>query len=574
MFNQYYLDELHKLKGLAAEFARVNPAIAPMLSGTSADPDVERLLEGVAFLTGLTRQKLDDEFPEFVQELTNLLFPHYLRPVPASTLIRFAAKGPLSQAARVAAGTELASVPVDGTPCRFRTACDLDVKPLAIAEVNLLSHAGAAPVLMIDFEMQGGLSIAQWGGDSLRLFLGGGYVDASKLLLLLMNHVVRVRISSGNGERLSLGAKCLRMSGFDHDLLPYPTQAFSGYRTIQEFFTQPEKFLFVDIAGLQRWTANAKGTSFSVVMTLDSLPEWLPEIGNESFMLNVVPAINVFSHAADPIAHNHRATEYRVVPEGRDRRHHQVYSVDQVLGYQQGQGRERVYQTFGMFRHDGRGAQLTYRTSVRSANVERGSEVYLSLNYPPSDTPLPETLSIRITCTNRALPESLKLGDISQPTSTSPDQMTFSNIRAVTPAQDPPAGEELLWCLVSHVSLNLLPLADAENLRKLLGLYVFSGCQGQVAANRRRIEGILELSVTRETRLVGRGGIQRGQLVRVRCREDHYTGLGDLYLFGCVLERFLGDYAGINSYTRVELEGAQSGTVFKWPQRLGRQPTL
>jgi type VI secretion system protein ImpG len=262
------------------------------------------------------------------------------------------------------------------------------------------------------------------------------------------------------------------------------------------------------------------------------------------------------------------------VPEGRDRRHHQVYSVDQVLGYQQGQARERVYQPFGMFRHDGRGAQLSYRTSVRSANVERGSEVYLSLNYPPSDTPLPETLSIRITCTNRALPESLKLGDISQPTSTSPDQMTFSNIRAVTPAQDPPAGEELLWCLISHVSLTLLSLANAENLRKLLGLYVFSGRQGPEAANRRRIEGILELSVTRETRLVGRGGIQRGQLIRMRCREDHYAGLGDLYLFGCVLERFLGDYAGINSYTRVELEGAHSGTVFKWPQRLGQQPTL
>ena len=174
MFNRYYQDELNKLKGLAAEFARANPAVAPMLSGTSADPDVERLLEGVAFLTGLTRQKLDDQFPEFIQELTNLLFPHYLRPVPASTLIGFNAKGPRAQAARVAAGAELASVPVDGTSCRFRTTCDLDVEPLRIAEVNLLSHAGAAPVLMIDFEMDGGASIAQWNGDSIRLFLFPG----------------------------------------------------------------------------------------------------------------------------------------------------------------------------------------------------------------------------------------------------------------------------------------------------------------------------------------------------------------------------------------------------------------
>lgn len=574
MFNRYYQDELNKLKGLATEFAKVNPAIAPMLSGASADPDVERLLEGVAFLTGLTRQKLDDQFPEFVQELTNLLFPHYLRPVPASTLIGFTPKGPRADVARVAAGTELASVPVDGTSCRFRTTCDLDVQPLQIAEVNLLSHAGAAPVLMIEFELQGGLSIAQWGRDSIRLFLGDGYVDAAKLLLLLTNHVADVRVSGGSGERLSLGAKSLRTSGFDDGFLPYPSHAFSGFRIIQEFFTQPEKFLFVDIVGLQRWTMGAKGTRFSIVMTLDSLPDWLPEISVESFMLNVVPAINVFPHTADPITHDHRVTEYRIVPEGRDRRHHQIYSIDQVIGYQQGSAKDRVYQPFGMFRHDGRGAQLSYRTTLRAASVERGSDVYISLNYSPSETPLPETLSIRITCTNRSLPESLKLGDISQPTSSSPDQMSFRNIRAVTPAQDPPAGEELLWCLISHVSLNLLSVANAENLRRLLGLYVFSGRHGPEAANRRRVEGILDVTVTRETRLIGRGGIQRGQLIRIRCREDHYAGIGDMYLFGCVLERFLGDYAGINSYTRVELEDAFSGTVFKWQPRLGQQPTL
>jgi type VI secretion system protein ImpG len=574
MLNRYYQDELNKLKGLAGEFARANPAIAPMLSGTSADPDVERLLEGVAFLTGLTRQKLDDEFPEFVQELTHLLFPHYLRPVPASTLISFAAKGPRGQVARVAAGTELASVPVDGTACRFRTTSDLDVEPLRIAEVNLLSHAGAAPVLMIDFEMDGGLSIAQWNGDSIRLFLNGGYVDAAKLLLLLMSHVTDVRISSGSGERLSLGAKNIRTSGFDADLLTYPSHALSGYRTIQEFFAQPEKFLFVDIVGLKRWTANAKGTGFSIVMTLDALPEWMPEIDTQSFMLNVVPAINVFSHVADPITHDHRATEYRVNPEGRDRRHFQIYSVDQVLGYQQGQARERVYQPFSMFRHDGRGAQLSYRTTLKRANVERGSDVYLSLNYPPSETPLAETLSIRVTCTNRSLPEGLKPGDINVPTSTSPDQMSFTNIRAITPAQDPPAGEELLWCLLSHVSLNLLSLASADNLRKLLGLYVFTGRQGPEMSNRRRIEGIVEVTATRESRLVGRGGMQRGQLIRIRCREDHYAGIGDLYLFGCMLERFFGDYAGINSYTRVELEDTLSGTVFTWPPRLGQQPML
>jgi type VI secretion system protein ImpG len=192
MFNRYYEDELNKLKGLAVEFSRANPALAPMLSGASADPDVERLLEGVAFLTGLTRQKLDDEFPEFVQELANLLFPHYLRPIPACTLVSFAPKGMLAESVQIPASAKIDSVPVDGTPCRFRTCAELLVHPLTLAETRLASGAGQAPKLVLKFELQGGLDLTQWAVPTVRLFLGGGYAEASKLLLLLAHHVKAV----------------------------------------------------------------------------------------------------------------------------------------------------------------------------------------------------------------------------------------------------------------------------------------------------------------------------------------------------------------------------------------------
>ncbi len=62
--NKYYQDELAYLRELGAEFANENPNLASFLSRESSDPDVERLLEGFAFLTGRLRQKLDDELPE------------------------------------------------------------------------------------------------------------------------------------------------------------------------------------------------------------------------------------------------------------------------------------------------------------------------------------------------------------------------------------------------------------------------------------------------------------------------------------------------------------------------------
>ena len=575
IFNRYYEGELSKLKGLAAEFAQANPAIAPMLSGACADPDVERLLEGVAFLTGLTRQKLDDEFPEFVQELVNLLLPHYLRPIPASTLVAFAPKGMVDETVHIAAGVTLASVPVDGTPCLFRTCQALDVHPLTLTGVDLQQQAGVTPLLVLNFELQN-QALAQWDAGHIRLFLNSVYSEAANLLLLLTNYVNTVHIVNTDGERFALGKQALRMAGFDAQLLPYPSNAFGSYRHIQEFFVQADKFLFIDIEGLQRWTRRGKGQNFSIELSLAQLPDWMPEIRSDCFQLHVTPAINLFSYAADPISHTHKMTEYRVAPEGGNRQHFQVYAVDSVTGYRQGMAEERRYLPFAMARHDGQGAKAGFRTALRGATVGQGSELFLSVTYPPDETPMPETLSLRITCTNRALPESLQLGDLNQATGSSPDRLSFQNIRSITPALNAPVGEALLWRLISHVSINFLSIANAANLQALLDLYVFPSPEapGREQVNRRRIEGIQEVTAVPETRLIGRGSLLRGQWVKIKCRADHFAGIGDMYLFGCVLERFISDYAGINSYTRVELVDALSGVIFKWPPRLGQQTLL
>lgn len=191
------------------------------------------------------------------------------------------------------------------------------------------------------------------------------------------------------------------------------------------------------------------------------------------------------------------------------------------------------------------------------------------MTYPPEDRLLPETLSIALTCTNHHLPLGLKIGDISQPTATSPDRMAFRNIRPLTAPLDPPLGESLLWRLIAHVSLNFLSLADAGNPRALLGIYIFSerNEESRDAANRRRIDGIAAVEVRPATRLVGRNSLMRGQQIVLKRRPDHYAGALDMYLFGSVVERFLADYAPINLFTRLEMVDLSSGESFQWPPR-------
>jgi len=75
LIGKYYQRELSNLRTLALEFAKAHPALAPMLAGQSNDPDVERVLEGTAFLSGLIHEKLDGDFPEIVHGLIQLIFP-------------------------------------------------------------------------------------------------------------------------------------------------------------------------------------------------------------------------------------------------------------------------------------------------------------------------------------------------------------------------------------------------------------------------------------------------------------------------------------------------------------------
>ncbi|HQO36172.1 MAG TPA: type VI secretion system baseplate subunit TssF, partial [bacterium] len=137
MFNKYYEQELQNLKQAAVEFAKAHPATAPMLSGPTADPDAERLLEGVAFLSGLLHQKLHDDFPEIIHSLMEVTFPHYIRPIPATSIVIFTPKPNLPETIQVKRGISLASVPVDGTPCFFQTCFDIDVHPLRLSAADL-----------------------------------------------------------------------------------------------------------------------------------------------------------------------------------------------------------------------------------------------------------------------------------------------------------------------------------------------------------------------------------------------------------------------------------------------------
>ena len=88
----YYNRELRYLRALGAEFAEQYRDVASRLRlepNRAEDPHVERLLQGVAFLTARVHLRIDDDFPEISQALLNVVYPHYLRPTPAMSIVQF-----------------------------------------------------------------------------------------------------------------------------------------------------------------------------------------------------------------------------------------------------------------------------------------------------------------------------------------------------------------------------------------------------------------------------------------------------------------------------------------------------
>lgn len=587
MFNRYYQDELTFLRELGREFAQAHPDAAHFLT-PGGDPDVERLLEGFAFLTGRLRQKIDDELPEVTHSMMGLLWPHYLRPIPSMTLMQFSgSRGPVREQRVVPRGTEIDSVPVEGTPCRFRTACDVSLEPVEMVEAALENPASGTWIIRLRLKTATGVKIPQLKLERLRFFLAGEPPVTSALYLLLARHVAEVSARSVAGGKVlatvTLPGGAVSMAGFadEEALLPWPPHAFPGYRLLQEYFTFPQKFLFVDVGGLSRLPELGGEDLFEIVIRLARAPVASLRLAAENFVLGCTPAVNLFERDGDPIRVEHDKTEYLVRASGKDPAHYEIYSVDDVRGFVQGTADARVYPSFYSFLNrpeEARGKEaLFHHVRLKPAVVGEGTETYLSFLSASGGAALPptETISVRLTCTNRRLARSLRVGDISVPTVSSPEFARFRNISNVTGSVPPPLEGNLHWRLISHLSLSYQSLARVEALRTILSLYNFQALQDRQAAR----ENELKLDAIRSVTTVPQDSVFRGAPVRglqttIEMAETNFPGEGDMLLFASVLNEFLAQYASLNSFSRLVVKGLENGETYAWAPRLGRQSIL
>ena len=566
-FDQIYAAELARLHSLGQEFATENPTIASYLSGGSGDPDVERLLQGFAFLTAMVRQKMDDELPEFIGDVVSLVGPDLINPLPAATVLALSASGKLPEGYGIKANTPFASVPVQETACQFSTSWPLVIQPINLTAVNLQALSRNRSTLTLELEIQG-QPLSQWSGNSLSLYLSSPYPEATTLLMALRRHLSQVSVRNvGQVDNQPLS---LAFGGLD------PSQhLFSTNRSIaphlqwiREVLAFPERAFFIQLQDFDNWATRGSGREFVIEFEFDLPAAKLPKPTLSHFTLNAVPAVNLFEAFANPIEVTHLKESYRLEPMGYESGRAVVHDVTTVTGRIQGQSEEKYYMptTDLLVEDDALKYQVIASNSVKRSAFEQ--HIRLPLNKS-LDLTRRETLSIKMRCTNGRLPESLRLGEISLCTTESPEKVTVRNVTLPTGWSLPALGVDAMWKVVAHARLNLQAFAEIETLKELLSMYLpeGGGDPGRLTAARRRIAGIEEVSLLSDTRLV-RGSLVRGYIVRLKLRLDYYASAGDLMLFGELLSPFFAGLVGLNSFVTLVVADPVSGEQFEWPTLL------
>ena len=594
----YYEQELTYIRQMGEEFARKYPKIAGRLllePDKSEDPHTERLIEAFAFISGRIHKKIDDDFPQITESLLNIIYPHYVNPIPSMTVVQFdPIMSSISEAGyEIDKNTKLFSKSVDGVPCQFRTRMPTHIWPVEVVSAGFEDpyelKNGAQQAIRIELKLANDLTFGDLEWQFLRFFLNGQSHQVYNLYELLLNNVCHIdfEISSRRGKpkQIELSPDIIKPVGFDKEetLIPFTSRSFPGYRILYEYFCFSEKFLFFDLNGFDKLKEFENQNSVSIWLHLDKVAKTNMVVDQGTFSLNCTTAINLFKKIAEPIRIEHQKTEYQIIPDLRRRNSTEIHSIEKVTASLGGKsGNEVIFKPFYSVRHHlGEGDDMDRRAHwhiqrrLSGRHGDKGTDIFLSfvdLDFKPTD-PEFEILTVHTVCTNRDLPSRLPFGDPNGDfdLETAAPVLKTRCLLKPTPTRRVNLGGALQWRLISHFSLNYMSIVQGgeEALREILTLYDFDNS----AATRQQINGIVSLESKHITKKIG-PSICRGVKVTLELDKDKFVGAG-LFLFASVLERLFGQYISVNSFSQLAVKISQSKEILKeWPPRSGNRRLL
>ncbi len=619
---QLFKDELSHLRGLVDEFAREHPKIAGRLGLHSievADPHVERLLEGFAYMAARVRAQLDAEHPGLIGHLLQAMYPNFLAPLPSMMVVSLDVdtRNPnLQQGLSVPRHTAVHALVSRGrdTFCQFRTSTAVTLWPIRLTQVQYVNHAADLGLaqLPVGGAIQGGLRIrlcagggvplSQLGLDRLAFYISAPGDVAMRLHeLVLAASLGSLVCCPGANSQTSLStrwrdATSIRPLGYadDEALLPESPRMFSGHRLLQEVAVLPQRLLFFEVGDLRSRLATLPGNEAELVLLFGRGDADLQNrVNGDSLALHCTPAINLFHQRLKPVLLDREAAEHHLVPDPTRTQDFEVHSVDSVKGL--GPAGERVFEPlYGGRMADGADAIGHYTTRRRPRTLTPqqaqqglrapgylGEEVFLALQDGPHG-PVRQglrQLSVNAWVTNRDLPLLLP-AVAGAPAWRIEASNAITAVRCLSGPTHPVsrlASGHRGWDLVSQLRQNHSAMgpdaqANASLLRDMLQLWG----PPDDAAWLRQSEGLRSVAAQLTSRRLALPGplcFAQGMALTLTVDESAFQG-ASAFLLASAIECGLARHAAVNSFSQLSLHSLQRGEIHRWPARSGLGPLL
>ncbi len=621
-FLAYYEEELDHIRGMAGEFAALHPNVARNLSIESTpcpDPYVERLLEGVAFLSARTRLKVDGEASRYVRNLLDTLYPDLAGPAPAMSMARLV-PGPqlisMLGGHVVKRGTRLVSGIRDGlrTRATYTTAQDVPLWPIEVADVDYLQDPGALSEAGItkgrDPTPQAGLRIvvkrhgpgtlSELSLDQLDLYFGASNrAPALFDAIFGFGRTALARPSDKSEQFRATATPAMIGVSDDEALTPKLRHSFEGYRLLREYFLMPQRFHYVRLSGLAPVIRASGNNTVELVILFDREQPALGDVKQGDFQLCVAPLVNLFEQECNLVPLDPKRSAHIVHADRTRPRDYEIFRLLRVENAEATGKQARITPLFSLEQRSESGLVYSVERRARRPGEDEirrgqtrtsytGDDMFISVSRPGTASANTDVqrLDIRALCTNRDLPIldekpvlTLETGD---PVASVDLLEAFKRPRPSLRSSLPQGTgaerklDDLTWRWISQLSLNYVSLAaegkDSEPLRALLQLYADRG-DPKLERHGRSINRVRSKPVIERLGVPGPLCFGHGVEITLDVDETVLTG-GSRLLLSALLARLFARHISINSFAQTRTVLTQQQQEVVWPMTPGTRALI
>lgn len=571
----YYEKQLQEFGQQSREFASKYPKIAQRLSLNQEqidDPHIERLIQAFSLISARIDKKLADSYDIFTRSIFEVMFPQYLKPFPACSVVSFEDINKIKQLTDrhvIPKATTLKAKSTRGVQCEYQTVQDVVLLPIQLKQIKFKTHPSAHMHLNQNATLSMGFEIFSQKNQLLAQENLPIFLDAiSNFPLQVLDSIFKASTSFSIrvGQNSFDIANPFEIMGFDElqSVLPIDQHTHHAYRLLMEYFCVPEKFNFLKLKLDFIKYFNLEQSEFELQMHFKlnlndqaSIRNY-SELNAANFKLFATPIVNLFKKQAEPQKINHKRMEYPLITDAHHPEYYQAYSILKMNMVREKSDQDQVFYPvlpfFAMSHYHQDKVQFFY-----SLNPEQMKNKHQELNYSVISRALEphatqsDFISTEILCTNRELPYESYNKDQNALT------LNDSNLARRALMLKRPSipyyfeqNKKEQWRIISHLSLNNLSLMKGDavsHIKELLALYNLSKSK----ENQIIIDTIKNIQFSTTQKLVESKPFPlfvRGLKVEVEVDAEVFRG-HSLYIFSQLLTHVFNLKVNMNSFVDV-----------------------